>query len=672
MDGDPQSFSLKASPRIELKLIHLSDAGELFALMDRNRDHLRQWHPWVDNLHSSADAENRIGSWLQQHANNQGFCAGIWFDGHLCGAVHHLNVDRSNHSTALSYWLDAAHQGQGIMTASCRALIFHAFDVWGLNRVTIECAARNERSRAIPERLGFKFEGIVRGAEWLHDHYADHAIYGLLRSDFHPAISPAPKATDTPKPEKPVEQSFRLNEAFEQSLKLAFEMHNAGRVREAEALCRVLMQVRPQSAQLLFLLGMILHKADRDLEAVKWFSLAAQYQPRSARIFSGLGCACQGLKDHPRAVAAFEKAMELEAPSAATCYNLGNSCYHLEQIERAAALFRQAVEINPRDSASWNNLGKSLKELNRLDESVQAYDRALEIAPDYALAHYGRAMSLLAAGQYAKGFREYELRQNPMKPRKFSQPEWKGECAPEKTLLVHAEQGFGDAIQMVRFIPAARERVGRVILECRPELAALFQNSNCADIVLPYGAPMPSFDCFVSLLSLPHFLGATLETIPAKTPYLRATPNSQLTPAEANQLKVGLAWAGNPNHHQDTARSIPLEKLAPVLGIPGPAFYSLQPIVPARDEAYLRSLTNIHSDLKFGNFLDTATAIAGLDLVITVDTAVAHLAGALGKPVWMLLQHAPDWRWLSSARIRRGIQRCGYFGKQNAAVGTSQ
>ena len=434
---------------------------------------------------------------------------------------------------------------------------------------------------------------------------------------------------------------------FDRSLKLAFEMQNAGRGAEAEALCRVLMKIRPQDAQLLFLLGMVLHKAGRDAEAVEWLSLAAQYQPQSARIFNGLGCAYQKLGDHPRAAAAFETALKLEPQSAATEYNLGSTCYKLGQVGKAEALFRGAVEKDPRDSACWNNLGKCLKELNRLDESIKAYDRALEIAPDYALARYGRAVSLLTAGRYPEGFRDYEWRWHLVTPRQFPQPEWTGNPAPSRTLLLHAEQGFGDAMQMVRFIPAARERVGRVILECRPGLEKLFQYSKCADAVIPYGMEIPPFDFRLSLISLPRVLGVTLDTIPNRTPYLQAPPCEWLPQGQLGRLKVGLAWAGNPEHHQDAARSLRLERLAPVLQVPGVAFYNLQQPVPAGDAAFLRQFSAVvRSDLKLADFVDTASVIAEMDLIISVDTAVAHLAGALGKPVWILLQHSPDWRWL--------------------------
>ena len=177
-------FAHKIDELTELRPLELRHAGELFKLLETNRAHLRHWHPQVDLLRSLADVERAIAVWQQNAANNRAIYAGIWHDGRLCGMIHHLTVDWSNRCAVLSYWLDAAHQGRGIMTACCRAFLAHAFDTWKLNRVTIEAATDNARSRAIPERLGFKLEGIVRGIEWLHDHYADHALYGLLRSEY--------------------------------------------------------------------------------------------------------------------------------------------------------------------------------------------------------------------------------------------------------------------------------------------------------------------------------------------------------------------------------------------------------------------------------------------------------------------------------------------------------
>jgi ribosomal-protein-serine acetyltransferase len=168
----------------ELRMLDREHRDELFQSLESNRDYLRRWHPWVDVIRTPADVEKALNVWQMQHANHRGFYAGIWFHGRFCGVINHLHVDWSNRSTALSYWLDAAHQGKGIMTACCRALVRHGFGSWKLNRIAIECATENARSRAVAERVGFKLEGVVRGIEWLHDHYADHALYGLLRSDY--------------------------------------------------------------------------------------------------------------------------------------------------------------------------------------------------------------------------------------------------------------------------------------------------------------------------------------------------------------------------------------------------------------------------------------------------------------------------------------------------------
>ena len=176
-------FSHQVNERTELQLIEHRHCPELFKLMDANRQHLRAWHPWVDLIRTTADLDRFITGWLQQLSANRGFHAGIFYEGRLCGAINHLNIDWLNRSTVLSYWLDEMHQGRGIMTAACGAFVSHAFHTLNLNRITLECATDNQRSRAIPERLGFKLEGIVRGVEWLHDHFADHAVYGLLKGD---------------------------------------------------------------------------------------------------------------------------------------------------------------------------------------------------------------------------------------------------------------------------------------------------------------------------------------------------------------------------------------------------------------------------------------------------------------------------------------------------------
>jgi len=182
-------FCCRVDDQTELRLIDRQHSEELFKLLDANRDHIRRWHPWVDVIRTTAAVERAITNWQQQYTNNRGFYSGIWYQGRFCGVINHLNVDWANRWTALGYWLDAGHQGKGIMTACCRTMIDHSFNVWKLNRITIECATENARSRAIPERLGFKLEGIAREIEWVHDRHVDHAMYSLLRSEYKNQLS---------------------------------------------------------------------------------------------------------------------------------------------------------------------------------------------------------------------------------------------------------------------------------------------------------------------------------------------------------------------------------------------------------------------------------------------------------------------------------------------------
>jgi len=429
-------------------------------------------------------------------------------------------------------------------------------------------------------------------------------------------------------------------------LQRAFAAHNAGRHAEAEALCRMLLPANPHDAQLLFLLGMILHKTHRDVEAVNWLRRAADLQPEAARIFSGLGLACRGLGEETEAMKSFSRAAELEPQNADHFYHLGIAWHKLDDLARAAAAFQKAVELNPSDAASWNNLGKIFKQLNRLDESLAAYNRALEISPDYELARHGRAISLLTAGRLAEGFREYESRWSKIQPRVFPQPRWRGEPVTGKTIFIHAEQGFGDAIHFARFVPRVRKRAARVILECRPELKSLFIFSGVADEIVGYGEPIPPFDVFTSIVSVPGLLGITQENIPDRVPYLKAPPADNLPPVKTGNLKVGFVWAGSATHSDDVSRSVPLAMFAPILQTAGVSFYSLQLPVPERDQPFFHALPGV-VDLspQLKDFLATAAFVPQLDLTIAVDTSVAHLAGALAKPVWTLVQFDADWRW---------------------------
>jgi Flp pilus assembly protein TadD len=431
-------------------------------------------------------------------------------------------------------------------------------------------------------------------------------------------------------------------DAYENELRLAFAAHERGDQAAAETLCRKLLRESRADSRPYYLLGVVLHQRERFQEALDYLRQASALAPQAPAIFKGLGCAWQSLGNYSEAADNFRRAVALKPDRADLYDGLGHACFELGDIEAAEAAFRRAVELDPQNAESWNNLGKTLRQLNRLDEAIAAYGRALELRPELVLAHYGRALALLAAGDLPAGLREYEWRPHRT-PREFPQPRWRGEALAGRTLFLHAEQGFGDAIQAVRFIPRLRAQGARVILECRPRLKRLFVFSNCADVVIAREEPIPPFDCYTSALSVAGILGVTLETIPKQVPYLSAPPANR---PPGGKPRIGLVWAGNPGHNDDALRSIPLAELAPVLNLPGYDFFSLQVPVPAGDGAVLAGFPQL---VNAGNglldFMDTATAIAGMDLVITVDTAVAHLAGALGKPVWLLLAHSPDWRW---------------------------
>jgi hypothetical protein len=281
--------------------------------------------------------------------------------------------------------------------------------------------------------------------------------------------------------------------------------------------------------------------------------------------------------------------------------------------------------------------------------------RVVTLQPDHADAHYHSALAALSIGNFRDGWQQYEWRWRSFGAaarRTFAQPLWLGDTSLEgRTILLHAEQGMGDAIQFARYVPLVAQRARSVVLEVHRPLKSLLGRLEGAAAVFNLGDPLPSFDLQCPLLSLPLAFGTELGTIPGREPYLRSSDASRMIWSERlpqrQPLRVGLVWAGNPELKNDRNRSIPLERMAPLLAMPGVQFVSLQRDVRSGDaEVLMRSdqLTDISADLQ--DFDDTAAVVSLLDLVIAVDTAVAHLAGALGKPVWLLLPFGPDPRWM--------------------------
>lgn len=325
-------------------------------------------------------------------------------------------------------------------------------------------------------------------------------------------------------------------------------------------------------------------------------------------------------------------------------FNRGVSLYRLGNLLAAERWFHVAALLNPASPKPLMNLGMIYRIWGFVKEALACQEQAVKLAPMNAEAHWNLANALLVNGAFARGFAEYEWRfrrtGRAERPEGLAlpMPRWAGEELRGRTLLVALEQGLGDAIHFVRFAADFAARGARVVWECVPSLAPLLATAPGVDAVIAPGAPVKA-DFYLPFMSLPHMLGVTLENLPACRPYLKVPAGAAVDVTGAG-LRVGLAWRGNPQHENDKHRSVGLDLLAPLFDVAGVSFFSLQ---VAAEESDAR-LTDLAPQLK--GFAQTAAAIAALDLVISVDTAVAHLAGALGKPVWILLAQGNDWRWL--------------------------
>lgn len=352
------------------------------------------------------------------------------------------------------------------------------------------------------------------------------------------------------------------------------------------------------------------------------------------------------------ALAEYERATAMQPDFAYGLNNRGNALVELNRHDEALKDYDAAVAGTPFASALVNR-GSALRYLGHIDEAMASFDRAIVLEPNMPEAHWNRALLCLTLGDYDRGFEGYEWRwrgATELVPRGFAQPQWRGEDISGKTIFLHAEQGFGDSIQMLRYLPLVKAKAARIVLELPDLLMPLLGPMAEGVIVLNRGTPLPPFDVHCPLMSLPLAFGTRVETIPANIPYLR-TPVERLETWRArlprtDKPRVGLVWSGKPSHKNDHNRSIPLAKLAPLIAMPGVSFVSLQREYRDTDLPTLAHLNLERIDEALNDFADTAAALEQCDLVIAVDTAVAHLAGGLGRPLWVLLSHIQDWRWL--------------------------
>jgi len=367
--------------------------------------------------------------------------------------------------------------------------------------------------------------------------------------------------------------------------------------------------------------------------------------PDDAELHFARGTALNALGEASRACAAFARALSLQPDHAASWLNMGNASADLDDLESAETLYRTALRLDPACAEAHASLGFILTRQGNLTAAIEACEAAIRLRPDFAEAHWNLAVALLSGGDLPRGFAEYEWRKRHPRYR-LDFPELpglalEGADPAGRTILVRAEQGFGDAIQFVRYLPMIRAAGGIPVLLCTPPLVKLFQSMPGVQVVSTSGK-LPDFDLWVDAMSLPRLFGTTLESIPFCDRYLSADPLR--VEAWRGRLpdgaRVGIALSGNPRHQADRRRSISPDLFRSLTDVASVSFVNLQH-GDAASGLGLPDLTRWMTD-----YAETAALIESLDLVIAVDTSVAHLAGALGKPVWLLLAHAPDWRWL--------------------------
>jgi tetratricopeptide (TPR) repeat protein len=447
-------------------------------------------------------------------------------------------------------------------------------------------------------------------------------------------------------------EAVRLNPKMPKPyLNMGLALVLAGKSNDAVAAFRRALEFNPEFVDALLALGNTLNSMDQHADAANVFRRLLKLKPDSFDALLGLGTALRDSGDPAGAIPILRQAITLQPQSSPAHNVLGVALGLTGRVDDAIAEFRRAIEIQPDNAVAMKNLGVALAERGQFDDAIEVLDKSIDLKPDMPESHGNLALLLLMRGDFARGFREYEWRSKVqltlfVAPRNFPQPRWDGQPLNGKTILLHAEQGFGDTIQFVRYLPMVAQFGGRIILDCPRELVPILRSAPGVETIIPTGESLPRFDCHCPLLSLPLALNTDLNTIPAAIPYI--TPDRQAVEHWKSRInpdafKVGFVWAGAAKNKLDHKRSIPFELISKLFSL-NVHFFSLQKGREAPPPPPGMTFIDWTSDLH--DFADTAALVAHLDLIISVDTAVAHLAGAMGKPVWMMIPFVPDWRWL--------------------------
>ena len=443
-------------------------------------------------------------------------------------------------------------------------------------------------------------------------------------------------------------QALALDRDYPEALcNLGNALQTKGDLAEAiEALQRA-TALRPDFVEAHVNLGSALRAAGRLPEAQRALEKTLVLQPTSAEAHLNLGSVLQAVGRQDQAIAHYQRALATRPDYPEAHFNIGYALHDEGKLPEAIAAFDRALAQRPDYPEAHCERGTALQKSGQVDAAIAGYRRALAIRPDFIPARYNLALALLLQGRFQEGWKEYEARWrmlavNPAS--KLRQPWWDGSDIHGRRILLWAEQGLGDTIQFLRYVPLVAARGGRVLLQCQPQLHSLLREQKAIEQLLGSDDPLPDYDVHCPLMSLPRLLSTTVQTIPAIVPYLCVDPNlvRQCSAAlgDKPELKIGLNWAGSPHNRDDRNRSLPVEALAPLAQVPGVRLFSLQKGFRGPGPFPMQFLEATE------NFAGTAAVIANLDLVITCDTSIAHLAGALGRPVWTLLPFAPDWRWM--------------------------
>lgn len=432
---------------------------------------------------------------------------------------------------------------------------------------------------------------------------------------------------------------------------LATVEEKLGRMEDAASSYEKALKLQPNSAETCILLGIHYYHRKNLNESIRFFQKAVEVNPQLPQGWNNLGVAFQDQKNHDKALSAFERALAINPNYADAHFNRGNVLQQLDRYSEAAASLNEALRLQPDYPEVWNVFGIICNNL-RDPRAAECFRKAIQLRPTFAEAQCHLAFLLLLHGEYEEGWKQYEWRWRvpkfPSRIRDFPQPLWSGEELQGKRILLHAEQGLGDTIQFARYVPLVAARGGHVIFEVPQRLFRLFQGlAGIAEFVVE-GSTLPPFDVHCPLMSLPRAFATAIDTIPSPVSLATEVASDRTLPRDpASPLRIGLVWAGSPTNVNDRRRSVSLAALRAFGKVSGASFYSLMKNPSAQE------LADVAADLPVGDLCssdndlaDTAAHIQSLDLVITVDTSIAHLAGSMGKPVWILLQYAADWRWL--------------------------